>query len=43
LGHILGIQAVPKEPDAVDAVAVAVCHLQQSKLRGMISSSVGAR
>jgi crossover junction endodeoxyribonuclease RuvC len=43
LVQILGIEAVPKEPDAADAVAVAVCHLQQSKLRKMISSSVGAR
>jgi crossover junction endodeoxyribonuclease RuvC len=28
-----GLGGVPKEPNAVDAVAVAFCHLQQSRLR----------
>ncbi len=33
LGLLLGPSAVPDEPDAADAVAVALCHLQQSRLR----------
>jgi crossover junction endodeoxyribonuclease RuvC len=33
LGLILGRDSVPSQPDAADAVAVAVCHLQQSRLR----------
>jgi crossover junction endodeoxyribonuclease RuvC len=28
-----GLENVPEEPNAVDAVAVAFCHLQQSRLR----------
>ena len=35
LGLILGASAVPDEPDAADAVAVAVCHLYQSRLRAL--------
>jgi crossover junction endodeoxyribonuclease RuvC len=35
LGLILGAANVPPQPDAADAVAVAVCHLQQSRLRGL--------
>jgi crossover junction endodeoxyribonuclease RuvC len=30
---IHGLAGVPDEPNAVDAVAVALCHLQQSRLR----------
>ena len=33
LAMALKADPVPTEPDAVDAVAVAVCHLQQSRLR----------
>jgi crossover junction endodeoxyribonuclease RuvC len=33
LGLILGPAEVPPDPDAADAVAVALCHLQQSRLR----------
>jgi crossover junction endodeoxyribonuclease RuvC len=33
LALILGAAAVPAEPDAADAVAVALSHLQQSRLR----------
>jgi crossover junction endodeoxyribonuclease RuvC len=33
LAQVLRAEPVPAEPDAVDAVAVAVCHLQQSRLR----------
>ena len=33
LGLLLGADAVPTEPDAADAVAVALCHLQQSRMR----------
>jgi len=28
-----GLDGVPDEPNAVDAVAIALCHLQQSRLR----------
>jgi crossover junction endodeoxyribonuclease RuvC len=35
LALVLGATAVPAEPDAADAVAVAVCHLHQSRLRGL--------
>ncbi|HEV3474927.1 MAG TPA: crossover junction endodeoxyribonuclease RuvC [Actinomycetota bacterium] len=31
LERIHGIAKLPREPDAVDAVAVAVCHLQQNE------------
>ena len=33
LARLIGISDVPEDPDAADAVAVAVCHLQQAKLR----------
>ena len=33
LERILRVDGVPSEPDAADAVAVAVCHLQQARLR----------
>ncbi len=33
LERVLGTSGVPEQPDAADAVAVAVCHLQQSRLR----------
>jgi crossover junction endodeoxyribonuclease RuvC len=34
---------VPTEPDAADAVAVAVCHLQQSRLRLLTRGAGAAR
>ena len=36
LARMHGLQGVPSEPDAADAVAVAFCHLQQSRLRKAI-------
>jgi crossover junction endodeoxyribonuclease RuvC len=36
------IEGVPEQPDAADAVAVALCHLQQSRLRA-VARRVGAR
>src|SRR5206468_11456088 len=33
LMHTHRLEGVPDEPNAVDAVAVAFCHLQQSRLR----------
>jgi crossover junction endodeoxyribonuclease RuvC len=33
LVRLLQVEGVPDDPDAADAVAVAVCHLQQSRLR----------
>jgi crossover junction endodeoxyribonuclease RuvC len=38
LARVLGIETVPKDPDAADAVAVAVCHLQQSRLRRLVAT-----
>jgi crossover junction endodeoxyribonuclease RuvC len=35
LERILRLEGIPDEPDAADAVAVAVCHLQQSRLRAL--------
>jgi len=31
--RILGTTGVPEDPDAADAVAVAICHVQQARLR----------
>ena len=36
LARTHGLAAVPEQPDAADAVAVAVCHLQQSRMRSMV-------
>jgi Holliday junction resolvasome RuvABC endonuclease subunit len=33
LGRLHRIEAVPAEPNAADAVAVAFCHLQESRMR----------
>jgi crossover junction endodeoxyribonuclease RuvC len=33
LVRVMRVDGVPADPDAADAVAVAVCHLQQSRLR----------
>ncbi len=33
LTRVLRVEGVPAQADAADAVAVAVCHLQQSRLR----------
>jgi crossover junction endodeoxyribonuclease RuvC len=35
LARFHGLRDVPDEPDAADAVAVALCHLTQSRLRGV--------
>ena len=40
LERVLGLQGVPTEPDAADAVAVAACHLQQTRLRGLVRGGV---
>jgi len=40
LVRILSTRGVPDEPDAADAVAVAVCHLQQSRLRRVAREAV---
>jgi crossover junction endodeoxyribonuclease RuvC len=42
LSRISGVADVPADPDAADAVAVAICHLQQSRLRGLVAAQ-GAR
>jgi crossover junction endodeoxyribonuclease RuvC len=39
LTRLLRVQGVPSDPDAADAVAVAVCHLQQSRLRALTGGS----
>ncbi len=33
LARLHGLRDVPQQPDAADAVAVALCHLTQSRLR----------
>lgn len=33
LTRVFGMEGVPAEPDAADAVAVAVCHLQHARMR----------
>jgi crossover junction endodeoxyribonuclease RuvC len=33
LARVLGMEGVPEDPDAADAVAVGVCHLHQSGMR----------
>jgi crossover junction endodeoxyribonuclease RuvC len=33
LARVHGISPVPTQPDAADAVAVALCHMQQSRIR----------
>jgi crossover junction endodeoxyribonuclease RuvC len=35
LARLHGLADVPTQPDAADAVAVALCHLTQSRLRGV--------
>lgn len=35
LRRVHGLDDIPDEPDAADAVAVALCHLAQSRLRRM--------
>jgi crossover junction endodeoxyribonuclease RuvC len=40
LVRLLGVEGVPSEPDAADAVAVALCHLQQARLRRGIARAV---
>ena len=37
LVRLHGLDGVPDEPNAADAVAVALCHLQESRLREAIS------
>jgi len=38
--RLIGVDGVPVDPDAADAVAEAVCHLQQARLRGLTSEAV---
>jgi crossover junction endodeoxyribonuclease RuvC len=40
LTRVFGMQGVPDEPDAADAVAVAVCHLQHARLRRLTREAV---
>jgi crossover junction endodeoxyribonuclease RuvC len=43
LGRLVGLDVVPTDADAADAAAVAVCHLQQSKLRSLARAGGKAR
>ena len=36
LARTHGMEGIPAQPDAADAVAVAVCHLQQSRMRTLV-------
>ena len=40
LTRVFGMEGVPSEPDAADAVAVAVCHLQQARMRRLTRPAV---
>jgi crossover junction endodeoxyribonuclease RuvC len=42
LMRVLKVEGVPAQADAADAVAVALCHLQQSALR-RAARTAGAR
>jgi crossover junction endodeoxyribonuclease RuvC len=41
LGLLLGAAHVPSQPDAADAVAVALCHQQQAPLRRLERTGAG--
>jgi crossover junction endodeoxyribonuclease RuvC len=43
LSRVLGLDDVPTGPDAADAVAVALCHLQQATLRRLTRAAGAAR
>jgi crossover junction endodeoxyribonuclease RuvC len=43
LARLHGLRDVPTEPDAADAVAVALCHLTQSRLRVAARSTKPSR
>jgi crossover junction endodeoxyribonuclease RuvC len=43
LSRLIGVADVPADPDAADAVAVAVCHLQQSGMRRVARSAGSPR
>ena len=36
LARMHGLVGVPEQPDAADAIAVALCHLQQSRVRELV-------
>jgi crossover junction endodeoxyribonuclease RuvC len=42
LVRVHGLRDVPRQPDAVDAVAVALCHLTQTRMRRLVARA-GAR
>ena len=39
--RVIGVQGVPDEPDAADAVATAVCHLHHARTRGLRAGAAG--
>lgn len=43
LARLMGIADVPEDPDAADAVAVAVCHLQQVRVRRAVRAAEPVR
>jgi crossover junction endodeoxyribonuclease RuvC len=43
LSRLIGILGVPQDPDAADAVAVAVCHLQQARMRRVTREAASVR
>jgi crossover junction endodeoxyribonuclease RuvC len=40
LTRVLQVEGVPDDPDACDAVAIAVCHLHQSRMRRLAGGVV---
>jgi crossover junction endodeoxyribonuclease RuvC len=40
LVRVHGLHAIPEQPDAADAVAVALCHLQQYRIRRLAKGAI---
>ncbi len=40
VGKLLGVDQLPKQPDAIDALALAICYLGSAKLQGAIKSAL---
>jgi crossover junction endodeoxyribonuclease RuvC len=36
---LLGLEDVPRPDDAADALAIAICHLHSSKVKGLLGTS----
>jgi crossover junction endodeoxyribonuclease RuvC len=36
---LLGLESVPQPDDAADAIAVAICHIHSTRMKGLVQSS----